>query len=289
MTSVPAPVLAALSRLNAHARVRRPYGLPRVIYAYKVAATVVLARHGEVSARLVRWIGKCNRCTDGRFRHWDWEDGYSVACRDCGGTGRRTLRFTETTLPGGQVWHHPWYAGDGRGADIARHAIPGLHNVDAWDYVDGAGNPVPWHEAEDWAPNLPGVELDLDTLVRLLNIVEAWVEALPDTANWLVHAARRNLCQHRHRGVVAAAPSHAYALDLGRAPGGCFVCGETHDIAGFAYGRMTPLFHWSLPVCRRHGEGPEKVGFPSDPPPDALVTAPVREWLARHERVEDAP
>lgn len=126
--------------------------------------------------------------------------------------------------------------------------------------------------------------LPIAEVVPLLNQVEDWVESAeqPAGAYWVWKHARQCLCQQKHRYVIGE-NSHSYRLDLGQAPGGCFVCGAP---AGTRYGRMTPLFHWSLPVCKRHSDGPDKVPFPKDPPPEALITPDIRRWLDRHERIE---
>lgn len=292
--AVPADVLAALGRLNAHARSPRSGRMQRAIYDYKELATFVLVGQGAATVRLVAWTGPCNRCTDGWFTHWDWDDTHKVRCRECGGTGRRTLRFTEATLPDGQVWHHPWFLGHARGFALARHGIPGLHvpadAEDSFHYCDAECVRVDWHDAGEWRPNLPGAEIERDELVALLNRVEDWVEAFsgPVTAYpWYVLAsARKHLCRQSFQRVVGES-SHSYELQLGRAPGGCFVCGDASDLADFTYGRMTQLFRWSLPVCQRHGKGPEKAPHPSDPPPPALLTPEVLRWKERHERVQE--
>lgn len=131
-------------------------------------------------------------------------------------------------------------------------------------------------------------ELALEDLVTCLNTVEDWVETVPDrprsqTFWWTWRAAKRCLHQWTHRGIIGA-PSHSYCLDLGRAPGGCFVCGSEADLDTLRFGRMTPLFHWSLPVCTTH----RGARHPKDPPPDVLITPEIRRWLDRHERVEEA-
>lgn len=284
-SAVPLDVLDALGILNRYARERgTPSGLRRAIYDYKTLAATVLVKKGQAAVRFVRWTGKCNRCNNGRFTHWSWDDNYTVACRDCSGSGRRTLKFSETTLPDGQIWHHPWFTGNGRGWEIARLAMPSLILSDTGEYEDGEGNLVEWHDPGEWAPNLPGEDLSRDELVVFLNFVEDWIESY-DGGGWVAKEARAHLCCHQYRNCYPREPRHDYTLDLGRAPGGCFVCDTDDDLAGFGYGRITPLFHWSLPVCRKHGEGPEKVPFPKDPPPDALLTPEILRWQARHARV----
>lgn len=283
MNDVP---IDAISRLNAHARA---FGQGyRAIYAYKTLAAVTLAMDGAATIRFVRWIGTCNRCTNGRYSHWEWEDGYTVRCRDCGGTGERALRFTATTLPNGDVWHHPWEGPNSSGRDIATEVL-GLAFVDDgrgnYHHETAIGQRIEWRDPGEWRPNLPPARLETAELVPLLNQVEDWVDAstAPAGCHWMWEKARRYLRKCSTRSYAEFPDS--YQLDIGRAPGGCFVCGDEGDLSG-CYGRMTPLLHWSLPVCKRHGQGPDKVPFPKDPPPDALITPDIRRWLERHESVE---
>lgn len=274
--------IAAISRLNMHARSRGVFfGAERwAIYAYKTLAALILALDGVATLRFVRWQGKCVHCDNGRFHHWEWEDGRTVACRDCRGTGTRTLEFTETTLPGGHVWHHPWQGRVTPGRDIAL-AVHGLTWVDGVAHRTDDGTVLQWCDPGEWHPLLPAAPLPLAGLVPLLNEVEDWVEVapIPPGTPWLREAAQRYLRQRKHRGVLGD-PDHGYRLDLGRAPGGCVFCGAT-DIA-IRYGRISPLFHWSLPVCAVHRGQPH----PTDPPPESLITPDIRRWLARHERIE---
>src|SRR5207237_1345258 len=97
---------------------------------------------------------------------------------------------------------------------------------------------------------------------------------------WLYTDAKRYLCQHKHERVIGE-PSHSYSLRLSRAPGGCFICGDEGDLDTICFGRSTPIFDWSLPVCKTHRHSPH----PKGPPPDALITPAIRRWLDRHERV----
>ena len=287
-TTIRSNVLTAIGRLNTHARSSGGYPQRSAIYAYKTLAALMLAVDGGASLRLIKWTGKCNRCHDGRFSHWEWNDGYTVACRDCAGTGRRTLRFTETTLPDGQVWHHPWEGPTMPGRDIARAAV-GLTLQDDGEYRTGDGAILVWEEPGAWHPLLPANPLSLGHLVDHLNEVEDWVEAQPDRPRgqefwWKWEAAKRYLQQTAHPRVLGE-PSHGYILELGRAPGGCFVCDDESDLDTICFGRMTPLLHWRLPVCKVHRNSPH----PKDPPPAAMITPAIRRWLDRHERVVVTP
>lgn len=93
--------------------------------------------------------------------------------------------------------------------------------------------------------------------------------------------AKRHLHLQKH-GRVYGEPSHGYSLDLGRAPGGCFVCGDEGDLDSICFGRMTPLLEWSLPVCKTHRNSPH----PKDPAPSAMITPTIKRWLERHGRID---
>ncbi len=285
MTAIP---VAAIGRLNAFARTPNHWGegLRNAIYAYKMLATSVLLAEGRATLRFVKWTGKCRNCTDGRWAGAFWRDGQNVACDRCRGTGIRTLRFTEATLEDGQIWHHPWEGRTSPGMNLAQQA--GFeYRDDAWRTADGAA--MSWQDAGEWQPLQPGQARPLDDVVTDLNEVEDWVEAgttppWPRPCHWQWKEAKRNLCQQQHRRVIGT-PSHAYAIDLGRSPDGCFVCGRKDDLAGFTVGRLTRFFHWVLPVCSSHDAARPNSEL-KDVVPDSLMTPPVRRWLERHQRVE---
>jgi hypothetical protein len=273
------PPIAALSHLNTHARAGGGWGTESgAIYAYKALAALQMVLAGKASLRFIRWTGTCDRCDKGWFRHWDWaETSPQVKCRFCHGTGQAILRFTETTMDGGHVWHHPWNGSTWPGLDIARAALD-LEWIEGDVYQKPDGSRIEWSDAGSWSPKLPAEKLPLEELVTLLNEVEDWVAGdncwAPGCAfHWKLEAARRYL------------RAGSYILNLSRAPSGCFVCGGDTDLAGFCYGRVNRLFHWSLPVCKRHGEGPEKVPHPGGPPPQSLLTPEILKWMRRRGEV----
>jgi hypothetical protein len=280
-------VLTAIGRLNVHARAGQGFacsGQRDAIYSYKRLAAMVLVAGGDVTPRFVKWTGTCARCTNGRFTHWSWDDDYSVACRDCGGSGKRTLRFTETTLPDGQVWHYPWEGFTGPGREIASAVGYELRNDGEYCLPDGSL--LEWRDPGEWHPMLPAAAMPLEPLVADLNQVEDWIEDAPRPARgepfwWIWSDADNFLHQRSHRRVTGE-PSHGYRLDLGRVAGGCFACGNESDVT-HCIGRVTNLFHWAIPVCKAHGG----LDHPKDAPPAALITPAVRRWLDRHERVEE--
>lgn len=285
--------IAALSRLNPHARA---FGAGyRAIYDYKTLAAIVAGLEGSASLRFVRWTGKCNRCENGRFRHWDWAPGETVRCRSCSGAGRRTLRFTETHFADGPCWHHPWEGRWSRpGYDLAQAVLGVAWNqtsTSASDYVTASGQRVEWQDVMDWHPNMPAERLPIAELVPLLNEVEDWVEAQrPDDnseARWRAKRAREHLCTWPPSTYFDedAEPSSGYRLAIGRQPGGCFVC-SSDDLDTYRYGAGNRQIEWSLPICKRHGGEPERAPHPKNPvPPPELITPEIRRWLDRHERI----
>lgn len=268
--------LAQLGRLNAFARKPQAFGPRNAIYAYKLLATLTLVAAGQAKLRFVKWTGKCIHCDGGWFTHWMWEAGDRVRCRDCRRTGKRTLHFTETTLPDGQVWHHPWEGRTDPGRIICNAAGIAWHD-DA--------NPIDWQDAGAWQPNQPGAELSVDDVAGALCDVEDWIDGasfhhLPQ--QWPVDSARRYLRRQKHRLVIEE-PSSGYCLVLGRAAGGCHVCGDTqnHDTNLGCFNAGHTL-EWTVAVCKTH----RALGWPKTPPA-SLITPNVRRWLDRHDQVAE--
>lgn len=269
-----AEILAALGRLNGHARA---WGCGKhAIYAYKRFAAERLAGAGQLSGRLVLWRGPCRAC-QGTGKFWFYDPDYKTPCRDCGATGIVKLRFLETTLPDGTVWHHPWSVQRVGfvGYEIAQRLWPGLR------YAEGAREPgsyevpddsasgwhgwrlVPWEEAGDWSPLQPAEKLAVAELVPPLNLVEDWIDA--ETAGLRYSRARNQML--------------AYRLRIGRPAGGCWRCGS-YDLASCSLGMLTKPFDWSMPVCKACYVIEPRI-WPPDSPPDVLLTDDIRRWAAR--------
>jgi len=260
--------LDALIQLNGHARA---YGCgKRAIYAYKtLVAGMFGAQRALLGARLLKHEATCRYC-DGTTVYRDW-DGYSRGvCFRCKG-GKVTLRFLETTLPNGRVWHHPFEHG---GWEIA--SMAGLYE---WDSVrgqnvyrvNGVEQPEEWHAATDWAPNQPAVRLDPDRAAALLNLVEPWVTEITSMAGpwrWQAESALREM-----RG---------YRIDLGRVGAKCWYCDSTEIVIGL--GRMG-YFDWAAPVCEAHSKMPVEMWPTSHVLPESALTPALNEWLVRHRQI----
>lgn len=283
--NAPSEILVVLDRLNAHARgkSRSMWGWDneaKAIYAYKQLAATKMIELGAVQARLVKVDVACG-CDNGRFTidyDIDERKPITVRCRYCSSAkpGRRTLRFTETAFAGGIAWHHPWEGRVTPGFEIARAAFRRANGPDESPWGEA------WHDAGDWKPRMGGAPLALNELVPLLNFIETWVEGIQPVECSPTYSpsktARRMLGLTRHEHIVPPL-SAPYRLDLGRAAGGCHVCGSEDPEGASNLGCMSLFFHWSQPACKAHrGTWPEA-------PPDALMIPAVREWIARHERI----
>ena len=277
MKTPPFDVLKQLGRLNAHASAHDPWrssGASKAVYAYKLLATLKCFDAGEAVAQLVRWRGKCNRCTDG----WFWRDypEDKVRCRHCDGRGNVTLRFLSSALPDWQRWFHP-IDGGGAGCLIAQHLGMAIDDSATWE------------DAGDWSPGIRREALPLTELVPALNIVERWVDSIeqpkwPETHYWPIKHARDCLRTHRYNFVVPPL-SHGYRLDLGLAAGGCWKCGTTEDMERVRLGRFNLYFHWSHAVCRAHYGRDARPS--NSEPPSTLISPAIADWLVLHSQVEE--
>jgi len=270
-------VITALCRLNGHARA---YGFgKRAVYAYKTLVAALLAASGDVGVQLVRWSGPCDRCA-GTGVYTFWEGG-SAPCRHCA-RGTVTLKFVETTFPGsGVVWHHPFDTGSG--AEISKAAKVAWWDGEKGRYTNADGNePIFWNVASNWTPRLKGEQLNPDDAAMALNAVEEWLLPIDfgrtgppydgphgPVPYWLASAAKREM-----RG---------YVIDLGRVGLKCWYCGSYEVVSGLC--RMGPPFTWSAPVCREHQQRPVGQWPAQSELPPWMLTPPLEEWLARHERI----
>ena len=264
---VPEPVLAALDRLNGHARA---WGCGRrAIYAYKTLAAIVAAQAGDAFALPVAVETRCTSCSgSGIYRGCYYPDD-ATPCRRCHRTGRVTLRFVETVI-GAWRWHHPW---PDSGIPVLRAAWKGERfsydddGVMALSLFAGGRRRVVWEDPGDWTPNRAGERLAADPAAALLNLVETWLEAVPPPAD-----------DHGWRKGEALRLLREYRLDLGQLPGPCCICGSeavTHSL-GFMP-PTPPLLHWARPVCDGHrGLSPRE--WPSELPEQLLGPA-VRAWI----------
>lgn len=266
------PVLAALDRLNGHARA---FGCgQKAIYVYKRLFALFAADRGELSARPIGTVTKCGGCDGtGRFKFFDGGD--AANCRQCDSRGYVRLRFVETTI-GTAVWHHPWHRG---GDDILRvvlgaeiFAVSPQSPFGFYDTIvmpGGATRPLELGSPGDWRPRAGGKRLAAEDAARDLNTVEAWVLDQRSQLRWDVERA------------VKAVSS--YHLEIGQVGGPCWRCGSANDLVQHGIGHMGKRLHFSVRECSRCGGLPRVWPQEKDCPPHALTPA-IRAWLDRPER-----
>jgi hypothetical protein len=280
MTAVPEPVLAALDRLNSHARANGCGA--RAIYAYKTVAAIALGVAGEIEARPFQIGVKCRDCDGtGRFRYWDEPaDSKGAPCRTCRAKGTAVLKFIETRHIGHErVWHHPvrnlsyptlrasW------GIVETRYSLIDAE-PDYWILADGTRRPIAWGPPPaSWEPNRPGERLDDSAAAEALNVVEAFLLDRETREMW-----PRELEGYKD---TALREMRRYRLRLDREPEPCWRCGAAEDLATVRHcGSGSRLLDFSRAVCQRHSEE-KPIVWPTEPNPECL-TPPVREWIARH-------
>lgn len=269
-----ADVIAALIKLNSHARA---YGCGKhAIYAYKTLVAAQLIAANEATVFLRQWTGQCDHCR-GTGRYVDSYGERWPHCRRCASTGRVTLKFVETELLGGPTWHCPFDAnGDGRHLAALAGAAMWDGEKGRWTNRDG-NEPIFWNVANGWTPKQRGEQLTPDDAALALNTVEAWVltlDVLPHaTPYWLLTAAKREM-----RG---------YHLDVGRIGLTCWYCGRPDIVTGFC--RSGPPFTWCAPVCAEHEKMPVSLWPAKEALPDWVLTPPLMEWRERHARMGFVP
>lgn len=145
-------VVNAMSRLNSFVR-SESFGyhysqqMRYIIYGHKDQLIGAALKAGMASQRLIAVKSKCRTCHGtGMYDHWRYNGG-DEGCWTCGGTGKVELKFIETTLPGGIVFHTPI------------HSWP----ADALITIESG-----------WKPNQRGNDLTPAELADTLNVIEVW-------------------------------------------------------------------------------------------------------------------
>lgn len=265
---IPQPVLAAIDRLNGHAR---SYGCGKdAIYAYKSLACLMLALAGGLQARPVALMVRCHRCQGTGWFHWDGVKT-DEHCLTCAHAGFVHLCFAETTI-GPYVWHHP-YNRSGHSILLAALKVASL------DYRgrmliatghDGATREIRFESPGEWTPRQRGERLQGEALAAFLNVVEDWIDAF-QIDNYDI---RVRLQYPRER---AQQEMKRYALDLGRTGAVCHYCCNADVYTGQHH--IYQLLEWSIPSCRDHTVMPV-AQWDNDLPPTA-ITPEVERWLGR--------
>jgi hypothetical protein len=146
----PPEALAALSRLNVHARA---FGCGKqAIYAYKTFVACEFA----TEARAVEVSVSCHHCS-GTGIYRDWNGCKRGPCYRCT-KGVVILKFIESRV-GDFRCHHPY-------SDPGMTILRSVWGITSWKFPaeggdrltlsDGNERELVWEAAGDWAPNTPG-------------------------------------------------------------------------------------------------------------------------------------
>lgn len=125
-------------------------------------------------------------------------------------------------------------------------------------------------EAENWAVNKPGIELDTDTAVAHLNVVEEhWTQWRKQSP---YQCGREEWDSHRYF-------LFNYSLDIGYSPKGCMLCGGTHHV--FCTATVAPGITYNRSVCAACEKDP-KLWSKLHKLPIPALSSEVQSWRERH-------
>lgn len=260
-----AEVLHAMERLNSWVRSRGCAGdswnARYVIYDLKLSCIDWANRNGAASHR---WIEVGVRCRDccGTGKYVDSYGEKFDHCHACYSKGRVMLRFMETviSLPDHQTrWHTPI--------------------TETWKI--NMPSPDTFETDFDWNANLPGSEIPVDELARLLNLVENCVPYRNRDIRRIDHN-RSVYDRDCFYGDVNDFAS--YKLRLGRKERPCRLCLSSEmETCGFSV--TSGRIHWAECVCKFHYTHHDISIFgklKSLGPPKEFLTPNVKEWIALH-------
>jgi hypothetical protein len=240
--------VAAIDRLNSWARsasYRRGHGGGReAVYTLKREALLEAHRRGELAWRWVEARVKCRDC-GGAGLYIDQYGCKHDHCWACSNTGTARLEFAESTICG-TVWHSP-----------------------ANDFPFRGGNPV-FGDAGDWAPNLPGRDLEPWEAARDLNVAETF---FPPRCSEARYGGGMDSCW-------------GYKLHVGRLTDRCQLCGAEPG-EGLNHGCSRGVITWTAAACQtcRDSYPRDASIFGAFPFPSELASHPeIVAWRERHER-----
>jgi hypothetical protein len=261
--SVPIEILRVVDALNSYVRsdaARRAWvsNLKRVIYHYKRQALLQVVRAEASTQRLVVVTQTCIDC-GGKRRYTD-QNGYTHDhCWKCGSTGTVKLKFIESTLTAGFIWHTP---------DKEAWSIFGRQ---LWDVE---------HEAGDWLPNQKGRDLAPDDVATHLMAVEDFFHERPQP-----YHSRDEWDYTTYR------PHETYTLWAGDADRTlCGLCGTRENMRQHGFIVRTGRLHWRAALCmgceQLHNADAKYFELLGQRMPESLLTPAVRRWAELHPHIE---
>lgn len=238
-------------RSEAHRRHWYVCGLARVVYHYKREALRELKQLQLATHRLVSVRTKCRDC-GGSGCYTDSYGHTHDHCWLCGNKGRVTLRFVESTLYGGIVWHTP--------------------ERDAWHFHGSTcgTDPTP---VENWTVHQVGKDLTPSQVATHMNAIEAAFTTRPRAA-------------YQCYGGPDCSPHETYRLWIGEPSRDvCLICGNRDGAPHCGHGVSTGRLCWTAPACKKcrdEAEGAEIFDILSLLLPAEFKTPEILEWAARH-------
>jgi hypothetical protein len=239
-------VINAMSRLNSFVR-SESFGyhyssqMRYIIYGHKDHLINAAISAGMASQRLIAVKSKCRTCHGtGMYDHWRYNGG-DEGCWTCRGTGKVMLYFSETTLPGGIVFHTP------------------IHSVPTGELVTIESG---------WKPNQRGKDLTPAELAEALNIIEAWRYVGDEFPR-----------QFEMSGYTDSYAPFYYRLHVGRVEG-CLWCGVPAPRIAHQYTKLLEWEYGICDACRVRYAFTTHL-WQQEPPGILIAHAPIREWLRR--------
>ena len=259
MSQYPVEAFSALDRLNSWVRspsARNWFRSPRhAIYDWKIHLIRDAIDKGEAKLSAVCFTATCNHC--GGTKQYIDSGGYKWPhCRRCRSTGITPLLFVVSEMYG-LKWHTP--------------------RDKAWElrlpenFFDSAP------ESTDWAPNMPGTDMETWEVAACLNILEP---AMPKPGRHSVYD------RSQYFGEV----DHAkYRLYLGRSEVVCQLCGHTstEERDGINHHVSRAYIEWSAWGCEGCRATLGTAIYSKFPVP-AINHPEIITWLARRGMQEAA-
>lgn len=267
--------LLAMDRLNSFARTQEGAGPRRAIYWLKARYAIrdAIMAGLLVRMRAIQVTTVCRRCRKGVY--YDWDGDNRGPCYTCNGSGKVMLKFIETTIETRQQGVSvPDLNSDT--AAIYRTAAPFTRNL-IWhspvEYSSWLGWPtddLQFEESQDWTTCQPGKPMSAIELATAMNIVETYWPW------WRKHSpyelSRDEYDSSRYY-------LFNYALDLGRSPEGCVLCGGKHH--QFHNFTVAPGLTRAVSVCEPCAKREDIWKVLSGLPLPELDPE-IQKWRARH-------
>lgn len=224
--------------------------IAKVVYHYKREALRELTQMQLATHRVVSVRTKCRDCGGSGY----YTDSYGHThdhCWQCRNSGRVTLRFVESTIYAGIVWHTP--------------------ERDAYHFrvstYDQEATPV-----ENWTVHQVGKDLTPSEVAAHMNAIEELITTQPPRV-------------YQHCGPDYL-PHHTYSLWIGEPSRElCLICGNREGAPHCGHGVRTGRLTWTAPACKScsdAAEGTEIFDVLARLMPADLLTPEIRAWSERH-------